>query len=275
MIRITFTEEQVARLRYERFHHLHPRVQKKMEALLPKSQGLPHKEICRIVGITANTFPAYLREFLAGGVEALKEFRISHSQGALDGHRTTLEVYFREHPPATVKEAPPRSKNSRAFGVAKGQVRKFLKSLGMRRLKAGYVPAKADPEKQERFKEDELEPRLDEASAGRRVMLFVDGAHFVLAPFVGYLWCIVFGVWCIVFVFIVFIWGQSSIIWGLFGVRASLAISKAFSQVLYRFPTAGTCGLDSSNRLAYATSTRMALSIPSAKVEPSWHRIPG
>ncbi len=33
-----------------------------------------------------------------------------------------------------------------------------------------------------------------------------------------------------------------------FGVRASLAISKAFFQVLYRFPTAGTGGLDSSNR---------------------------
>jgi DNA-binding CsgD family transcriptional regulator len=67
MIRITFTEEQAAQLRYERFHHPHPRVQAKMEALLLKSEGLPHKEICRIVGITANTLRAYLRELLAGG----------------------------------------------------------------------------------------------------------------------------------------------------------------------------------------------------------------
>ncbi len=52
MIRITFTEEQVAQLRYERFHHPHPRVQAKMEALLLKSEGLPHKETCRLVGIT-------------------------------------------------------------------------------------------------------------------------------------------------------------------------------------------------------------------------------
>jgi len=33
-----------------------------------------------------------------------------------------------------------------------------------------------------------LEPRLNEAQEGRRVVYFVDAAHFVLAPFLGYLW---------------------------------------------------------------------------------------
>ena len=61
----------------------------------------------------------------------------------------------------------------------------------MRRLKVGFIPAKADVEEQERFKKDKLEPRLDEAQAGRRVLFFVDAAHFVLAPFLGYLWCFV------------------------------------------------------------------------------------
>ena len=41
MIRIEFTEEAIDKLRYERFHHPHPRVQRKMEALLLKSEGLP------------------------------------------------------------------------------------------------------------------------------------------------------------------------------------------------------------------------------------------
>ncbi len=67
----------------------------------------------------------------------------------------------------------------------------------------------------------------------------------------------------------------ASYLGSVFGVRASLAISKASFRVLYRFPTAGTGGLDSSNRLPYTTSTRIALGIPSAKVEPSWDRIPG
>lgn len=34
----------------------------------------------------------------------------------------------------------------------------------------------------------ELEPRLEEASKGERTVFFVDAAHFVLAPFLGFLW---------------------------------------------------------------------------------------
>jgi hypothetical protein len=34
-------------------------------------------------------------------------------------------------------------------------------------------------------------PRLAEAERGRRTVLFVDAAHFVYGPFLGYLWCLV------------------------------------------------------------------------------------
>src|SRR5512144_3368034 len=51
------------------------------------------------------------------------------------------------------------------------------------------IPAKADPEKQSVYLAQELEPRLAEAQAGRRAVFFVDAAHFVLAPFLGMLWC--------------------------------------------------------------------------------------
>ena len=53
------------------------------------------------------------------------------------------------------------------------------------------IPAKADPEQQKEFLEQEIQPRLDEAQAGKRVVLFVDAAHFVLAPFLGFLWSVV------------------------------------------------------------------------------------
>jgi len=53
------------------------------------------------------------------------------------------------------------------------------------------IPAKADPDKQKEFLVQEIQPRLDEAQAGKRVVLFVDAAHFVLAPFLGFLWSLV------------------------------------------------------------------------------------
>ena len=35
----------------------------------------------------------------------------------------------------------------------------------------------------------ELEPRLEEAQAGHRLVFFMDAAHFVFAPFLGVVWC--------------------------------------------------------------------------------------
>ena len=51
------------------------------------------------------------------------------------------------------------------------------------------MPAKADPEKQAAFLDQQLQPRLDEARQGRRTVLFVDAAHFLFGPFLGYVWC--------------------------------------------------------------------------------------
>jgi transposase len=61
--------------------------------------------------------------------------------------------------------------------------------LGWR--KVGTVPAKADPDEQAAYLHDKLLPRLKEAKRGQRTVLFVDAAHFVFGPFLGYLWCLV------------------------------------------------------------------------------------
>ena len=73
MILIDLTPEEIEALHYERYHHPHPKVQRKMEALWLKSQGLPHKQITRLTGISPNTFRAYLRQYQTGGLSALKQ----------------------------------------------------------------------------------------------------------------------------------------------------------------------------------------------------------
>src|SRR5258708_1862693 len=50
------------------------------------------------------------------------------------------------------------------------------------------IPAKADPDVQAAYLKTEMEPRLTQAQAGQRAVFFVDAAHFVLAPFLGFLW---------------------------------------------------------------------------------------
>jgi len=64
----------------------------------------------------------------------------------------------------------------------------FLKNLGMHPRKVGMIPGKADPDEQKVFKDKKLEPILEEAKQGKRAVLFVDAAHFVLSAFLGILW---------------------------------------------------------------------------------------
>ncbi len=160
-----------------------------MEAVWLKSRGLAHQEISRLTGICASTLTSYLRAYQEGGIEALKEIRFHRPKSELEAHRGTLEEYFRAHPPATIKEAMAKIEQLTGVRRSEQRVGVFLKGLGMGCRKVGMIPAKADVEAQQSFKEDELEPRLEEAKAGQRAVYFVDAAHFVLAPFLGLLWC--------------------------------------------------------------------------------------
>lgn len=188
MLRLEFTEETVEELRYERYHHPHPRVQRKMNVLYLKSQGVTHKEIKRLEQISENTLLGYLREYEEGNVKRLKEVRFHSQVSELEQHRTTLEEYFREHPPASVKEASAKIEELTGIKRSPGRVRIFMKKIGLKLRKVGMIPAKADTEAQEKFVNEELAPRIAEVQEGKRTLFFVDAAHFVLAPFLGFLW---------------------------------------------------------------------------------------
>ena len=189
MLKIKFTTAEIDALRHWRFDHPHPQVQLKMEALYLKSQGVAEAEIIRLCAISRSTFYRYRHQYLEGGIERLPQLNLHRQQSPLAEHRSTIEAYFREHPPATISQAC--ATVEALTGIKRGptQVRQFLKSLGMRPRKVGQLPAKADLAAQEQFQQESLEPRLEQAKAGQRVVFFMDAAHFVFAPFLGWVWC--------------------------------------------------------------------------------------
>jgi transposase len=170
MITIEFSEEDKQRLLYERFHHPHPRVQIKIEALWLKSQGMEHQAITQLVGISANTLRSYLREYEDGGIERLKEVRFHRPISKLMDHAPSIEAHFRQQPPASINAAITTIETLTGIRRSPTQVRLFLKGLGMRCLKVGVFPAKANPDVQEAFKLEQLEPRIEEAKAGKRAL---------------------------------------------------------------------------------------------------------
>lgn len=189
MIHIDFTTHDIDALHHERFHHPHPRVQLKMEVVYLKSQGLSHRDICRLARISENTLRAYLEQFQEGGIERLKRTDWAGTASELAEHAGTLEDYFRKNPPRSTSEAADAIE--RLTGVRRGptQVRQFLGKMGMKFRKLGMIPAKADADEQAKFLDEKLWPRLKQAQRLRRVVCFVDAAHFVHGPLLGYLWC--------------------------------------------------------------------------------------
>lgn len=149
---VRFTEAEKEALHYERFHHPHPRVQKKMEVIWLKSQGLEHKEIARLAKINRKTVGIYVKAYAAGGVDRLKEINFRRPKSQLIAHKETLEAHFRAHPPATVNQAIADIESLTGIRRSPTQVLRFLKTCGMKRLKTGVLPAKADPDKQALFK---------------------------------------------------------------------------------------------------------------------------
>lgn len=170
MIKIEFTESEKEALQHQRFNHPHPRVQMKMEAVFLKSQKLSNETICVIMGISGNTLRNYLKDYQEGGIEKLKEIKFNQPKSELEKHRETLEECFRKTPPATINEAVNRIETITGIKRSPTQVRKFLTGMGMRCLKVGAIPAKADPDVQAEYKSQKLEPRLEEAKAGTRAV---------------------------------------------------------------------------------------------------------
>jgi transposase len=193
---ITFTAEERRDLAHDRYHHPDPRVQRKMEVLWLKSHGLNHDDIAAYADVSRRTVQRYLDEYLEGGLPRLRRCPGHHPQSLLVEHESSLEEYFREHPPRSTQQA--RALIEQRTGVRRGlsQVRHFLKDhLGLRWRKVGAIPVppkktiEEHAREQATFVQEELEPRLEQARQGRRQVYFVDAAHFVFAPFLGCLWC--------------------------------------------------------------------------------------
>ncbi len=123
----TFDDETVAAIRHDRYHHPHPRVQRKMEVLWLKSQRLTHADIAQLADVAPRSVQRYLDEFAEGGLDRIRRLNWPGKPGALDAHRDSLEDYFLTNPPRSAREA--QAAIERLTGVRRGlsQVRAFLK----------------------------------------------------------------------------------------------------------------------------------------------------
>jgi hypothetical protein len=108
-------------------------------------------------------------------------------------HEQKIKEYFEKHPPTNSREAAAKIKELASLSRIPTQIRVFLKKIGMKFRKVGFVPGKQDVgkkvEEQAQFLKNTLQPLIGQAGAGKTKLYFVDAAHFVMQPHLGYLWC--------------------------------------------------------------------------------------
>jgi len=184
------SEAEIQELRYERFHYPCPIVQKRMHCVYLKCAfNFEHKFIAAILDRHPNTVTTDILRYQSKGIEGLKQVNYGTNKSELDTHAETIKSYFKKNPPASTHEAIHRIKELTGIQRSPTQTRAFLKRIGMKFIKTGHVPAKADPEKQEQWLENTLTPAIELAKQGQAHLLFMDAAHMVLAPFLCWLWC--------------------------------------------------------------------------------------
>jgi transposase len=126
-IQLHLTPEILKEVHYQRYNHPSPLVQRRMEAVWLKGHGLEHGQIAELVGVTENTIRDYFELYQQGGIEKLKELNYSGSESKLDEHISSLEAYFREHPPASIKEAQHKIELITGVKRSETQIAEFLK----------------------------------------------------------------------------------------------------------------------------------------------------
>ena len=191
MLQIKISEAEIQRLKYERYHYPCAMIQKRIEAVYIKaSVKMSNKMIGHIVGLNLNAIGDCIHAYQEGGFDALCQNNYGTNKSELDNHAQSLLKSFTEQPPMSTREAKSRIEKLTGISRSPSQVRAFMKRHGLRYIKAGHIPAKADAEKQHEWVKTKLEPSIKEAQNGECHLLFLDAAHFILQPFVCALWCV-------------------------------------------------------------------------------------
>ncbi len=186
------TETELAALKYDRFGDFSHLVLKRLQAIYQIAyNSFTHREIAIFLGLTPGTITEYVILFNEQGIPGLKTIKTGlNNVSELEGFANIIIPDFELVPPKTSGEACQRIKELTDITRSPTQVRTFMKRHGLRYLKAGQIPAKADSEQQEVFVEQTLNPLIVRAENEEIHLLFMDSVHPVMGVFLCSLWSI-------------------------------------------------------------------------------------
>jgi transposase len=195
VFRVALTEDEQRVVNAERDSHPEAHVRRKMLVVWLLHCGLTRAKAAEIAGLSRPTVQRYIAAYRTGGLDGLRRWGIRGPVSDLVAHTHAIREALTNRPVRTAAEAAERIERLTGLQREPTQIRKFLRTeLGFRWRRTRVVPCpprKDLPDhirEQKHFLETQLQPRLDEAIAGRRQVFFVDAAHFVFGTFLCCLW---------------------------------------------------------------------------------------
>jgi len=189
-------EKQLDELFPEMTLNTNSRVRIKCLVVYLRKIGYQRKEIAEIARINEDTVTNYTKKYDESGLQGLLEENYHQPKSQLEPYTEQIKELFKKQLPHTVNQAIEMIDKETGIRLKPSACRAFLKKMGMKCRRCGLVPGKVmDDDKQrqaqQEFHDNQLQPILDEAKEGKRTVLFVDAAHFVMGAFLGMVWCFV------------------------------------------------------------------------------------
>jgi transposase len=189
MATLTIHHDDIAIANIERNNHIIPIIRKRMMVLWSLSQNYSRAEAAKLADVCLKSVKNYIKIYRTEGLDGLRKLNYKPKTSQLAPQRVSIETDFRERPPHSVKEASKRITEITKISLSLSQIARFLRNIGMKPLKTGTIPAKADVVKQKSFLDDTLNPLVQKAKNGECYLFFMDASHYILSPYTAFLWC--------------------------------------------------------------------------------------
>ena len=165
MLRInlpTNTRLSLMRLHQNHIHHI---IRQRAHVLLLRAEGISNTQISSITGLSEPTIIDYVHQYLCKGESWVTALNFRKPTSQLHAFDESIKAHFDKNPVSTITQACKEVLELTGVTIKNTQMRAYLKTLDIKWRKVGSIPAKVDMEAQQKFHDERLQPRLEEAKA--------------------------------------------------------------------------------------------------------------
>ena len=189
MAELIFTPEIIKVLSNSRLEHPIRVIRQRMNVLWLLSEGYSRAQAGHLAGVCLTSLKNYIQLYKKVGIICLEQLNYKGKKSQLSSWTKTIEEAFKKEPPKSVKQAASMIKGLTNIELSLSQVRRHMLNMGMKPLKTGSIPAKANLEAQQSFLDDKLSKLIELARSGKCHLFFMDASHYILSPYTAVLWC--------------------------------------------------------------------------------------